>query len=92
MPTIDRESGISIETVKKWCEHWMQQEADRATEGGKYPHRAGGTVTAMRCDSIQQICELAIYAIRVKRSVGKKANAVAAEELRQLADELSKAT
>lgn len=49
------------------------------------------TTTAMRCHSINCLCDLALEAIRMKRGNKKKAYAVAAEKLRQIAESLDAA-
>ena len=88
MSDIYLDSDVSIPTIDHWETHWIDAAIDKATEGGKYPHRASSTSILMRCDTIHRICELARYAVRMKRASGKKANAVAAEKLRQIADQL----
>jgi hypothetical protein len=84
-------NNMTIETIERWRAYLLNEATDKATDGGRLPHRTSGMSLANTRNGINDLCYLAIFAVRVKQSSGNEANAVAAEKLRAIADELSSA-
>lgn len=73
------DDDVTIECIESWNQYWVDQACEA---------RPNATTTAMRCDTINRICELAKQAVRMKKGSKNKSRAVAAEMLRQMADKL----
>ena len=80
---------MTVENINEWRKDVFEKYEYETTEGGKFPHRTGSTVHAMNLDALSIIFDLAIHAVRVENRTGKRAEALAAEKIRMLADSMA---
>ena len=87
---IELDDTFTEKAIDDWKKSIIEAYTDSVTENGNFPHRSGQTHMAHVRMGVHKLCELAKYAVRVKRRHGKIVDRMVAERLVELAEKINR--